>query len=121
MTIEEKLVIKIRLGKWIRLPRLGSNAFKDLMRSGVKYEGGRGFLIDTSADLKKVRYIISGALNGAPVEFIFNCMVCGKETSCRECKYRGICSIEDVSHACLCEECAESKGSEYFRLWDKFK
>lgn len=113
------LVIKIKLGKWTRLPRLGGNAFKDLMRSGVRYESGRGFLVDTNADLKKVRYIISGALNGAPVEFIFNCMVCGREVSCRDCSYRGVCSIEDSSHMCLCEKCLRERGGEYFSVLDK--
>lgn len=113
------LVIKIKLGRWTRLPRLGKNAFKDLMRSGVKYESGRGFLVDTDADLKKVRYIISGALNGAPVEFIFNCLVCGREVSCRDCSYRVVCSIEDSSHMCLCKECLRERGGEYFGVLDK--
>ncbi len=112
------MAVKVKLDEWVRLPRLGTDAFKELMRSGVRYESGKGFLVPHDADLQRVKRAISGALNGAPVFFEFRCMLCGREMSCEDCEYYGSCSIESSSPACVCEDCARSADfSSYVARW----
>ncbi|MGC8555663.1 MAG: hypothetical protein ACP5NG_01420 [Conexivisphaera sp.] len=112
------MTVRIKLDEWTRLPRLGTEAFKELMKAGVRYETGKGFLVPRSADLTRVKRAISGALNGAPVEFEFRCMLCGHEVSCEDCEYSGVCSIESSSGSCICDQCARSSTFEaYAAAW----
>jgi len=112
------VVVRVKLDEWTRLPRLGTDAFKELMKAGARYEGGRGFLIPRGADLQRIRRAISGALGGAPVEFEFRCMLCGRETSCEDCEYHDVCSIDETSALCICSSCARSASFEaYAEAW----
>ena len=106
--------MKIKLESWTWLPRLGTDAFRELMRIGVKYEKKRGFYIPAAVDLQSVANII-GSATGKPVIFIFNCYICGKETDCLECEYKWACRIETTSGRCICSECARSSDiKKYF-------
>jgi len=114
------VAVRVKLDEWTRLPRLGTDAFKELMRAGVRYETGAGFLVPRNADLERVRHAVSGALDGAPVEFAFRCMLCGREMSCEDCEYHDVCSIETSSHACICDECARTDDFDsYAENWRK--
>ncbi|BBE41592.1 hypothetical protein [Conexivisphaera calida] len=111
------MVIKVKLDEWVRLPRLGTEAFKELMRAGVRYDTGRGFLVPRGADLLRIKRAISGALTGAPVEFEFKCVLCGREMSCEDCEYHDVCSIETSSPSCICSNCAKSASFEAYMEW----
>ena len=112
--------VEVKLNKWMRLPRLGGNAFRDLMRAGVKYDSKRGFLITSESDLEKIARIISGALKGVSVEIVHECMGCGREMTCEGCEYHPQCTIEEVSAPCICGRCLEDIDmEEYSKIWSE--
>ncbi len=112
--------MEVKLNRWIRLPRLGGGAFRDLMRAGVKYDSKRGFLITPESDLEKIVHIISGALKGAPVEIVHECIGCGREIACKGCEYYPQCTIEKVSAPCICRQCLEGMDmEEYSKIWSE--
>ncbi len=114
------MTVKVKLDEWMRLPRLGTDSFKELMKAGVRYDSGRGFLVPHDADLQRVKRAISGALKGAPVEFVFTCFICGREMTCEDCEYHGVCSIDSSSPHCICSSCAASAGFDsYVAAWRK--
>ncbi len=108
--------VRIPLDTWVNLPRLGKDAFRDLMKAGVEYSTGKGFLLRPSADLSSAKQIISSA-TGGEVYFIFKCIVCGAEASCADCRYREVCSIELVGGRCVCARCAEGTFATYGAKW----
>lgn len=109
--------MKIKLENWIWLPKLGTDAFKELMKVGVKYDKKKGFYIPATVDLQSVASII-GRSTGKPVSFTFSCYICGKETDCLDCEYKWACRIEMTSGRCICSECA--KSSDIGKYFSKF-
>ena len=111
--------MRIKLETWTWLPRLGTSAFRELMRIGVKYEKGKGFFIPAFIDLQEVASII-GSATGKPVTFVFNCYLCGRETDCLECDYKWACRIETNGGRCICSDCSRSSNvKKYFEKWSK--
>jgi len=41
--------LKVAVGKWFNLPKLDKSAFMEVMRSGIEYKSGSGFMIKESA------------------------------------------------------------------------
>ena len=101
-------MVKILLGSWFELPRLGKEVFAGLMKLGVKYETGMGFKFDGETDLQRAVSILSSAL-GETVDLSLRCYVCGKE-ACVGCGYLEACNRSMVSSQCLCAEHATSSG-----------
>jgi hypothetical protein len=95
-------LIRILMGSWFELPRLGKDTFLLLMKQGVKYETGMGFKLDGETNLEGAMSILSSAL-GEKVELSLRCYVCGLE-ACPDCSYLAVCDRRRVSPACLCEE-----------------
>jgi len=108
--------IKIPLDSWVNLPRLGKEAFRELMKAGVEYTTGKGFFIRSSIDLRTTKRIISAAVGGE-VHFMFKCFICGNEASCVDCTYNGVCSIENVGGRCLCLKCSRENLAAYQKKW----
>jgi hypothetical protein len=108
--------VRIPLDTWVNLPRLGKEAFKELMKAGVEYTTGKGFFIRSSVDLQSARHVISAAVGG-DVYFLFRCYVCGNEASCADCSYRGVCSVEQVGGRCICLECSHEDLGAYTKKW----
>ncbi len=100
----------------MNLPRLGREAFKELMKAGVEYSTGKGFFIRSTVDLRSTKQIISAAVGGN-VYFTFKCYICGNEASCAECSYRAICSVELVGGRCICLKCSPENMAAYRAKW----
>ena len=107
---------RIAIETWVNLPRLGTEAFKELMKAGVEYKTGRGFFIRSGIDLATAKRII-GAAVGGEVFFTFRCFICGREASCADCSYRAICSVDVVGGKCLCAQCAKENFAAYRKKW----
>lgn len=101
--------MKIVLGNWFKLPFLGKDVFSALMRAGVKYSTGSGFMITEETDVKQAVSVIASA-TGENVEIFLKCFVCGKE-ACADCPYLSLCDRTSVSVSCLCGEHSESFAS----------
>ncbi len=94
--------MKIVIGAWFKLPRLGTAVFSALMREGVKYDRTAGFMLGSDSDIEAaVRNI--GAAISEPVELIVRCFVC-LNPACSGCPYFDACDRRKVSSMCLCAE-----------------
>ena len=101
--------MKIVVGSWFSLPRLGSEAYSSLVKTGVKYESGMGFMLTPDCDLASAVRIIRRAVGGE-VQLSVRCVVCLKE-ACPDCPYEGVCDRRLVSPLCLCEEHHGQEGA----------
>ena len=54
--------MRVLLGAWFTLPRLGTEHFSSLMKQGVKYDRALGFKIDAATDVGAALRTISAAL-----------------------------------------------------------
>jgi hypothetical protein len=107
--------MKLLLGAWFTLPRLGTAAFSSLMKAGVQYDRALGFKVDAATDIASAVKTLSSAL-GEDVELNLRCLVCGKE-ACPGCSYLAICDRTKVSPICLCAE--HSSGPDAFEVYEK--
>jgi hypothetical protein len=107
---------RVALDSWVSLPRLGKEAFKELMKAGVEYTTGKGFFIRSTVDLQSTKRVISAAV-GEDVYFVFRCFVCGDEASCSDCSYRAICSVQTVGGRCVCLRCSRGNLAAYEKKW----
>jgi hypothetical protein len=105
--------MKIIVGQWFRLPRLGRETFALMMRQGVKYDQTNGFKIDYSTDVEAAARTIRSAL-AEDVELSLACSICGKE-ACPGCPYLPICDRKRVSSLCLCDE--HSSAEDNYSLY----
>jgi hypothetical protein len=107
--------MRILIGGWFTLPRLGREEFSLLMRQGVRYDKSLGFRMDSATDLEQAVRTIRSA-TGEEVELTVRCFVCGKE-SCQDCAYLAICDKRKVSSMCLCGE--HAPGNDVYELYVK--
>ena len=99
--------MKIVLGEWFSLPRLGKDQFLRLVReAGLKYDKAHGFRTTSNTDLYLVSSLLSGALQ-EDVVFTVKCFICGEEVACHKCIYDEACDRRRVSPNCICDECKE--------------
>ena len=101
--------MKVLLGSWFELPRLGKDAFALLMKQGVKYEKGMGFKLDHDTDIESAVRTLSSAI-GEDVELTLRCLVCGVE-ACPDCPYADVCDRSKVSPFCLCGKHASGRDA----------
>lgn len=94
--------MKVVVGGWFALPRLGRDAFSLLMRQGVVYDKEMGFKLDPATDIQAAVKTI-GAATGEEVEVTLRCFLCGK-LACPGCPYASVCDRTSVSSLCLCDE-----------------
>jgi hypothetical protein len=107
--------MKVLLGAWFNLPRLGTSSFSLLMKQGVKYDRTLGFKIDAETDIGGAMRTLRSAL-GEDVELNLRCLICGKE-ACPGCSYSSFCDRSKVSPICLCAE--HSSGPDAFEVYEK--
>ncbi len=100
--------MRILVGGWFSLPRLGRDAFSLLMKQGVVYDKDLGFRLDSATDLKAAVGTLSAA-TGEEVELVLRCWICGRE-ACPGCPYLRSCDRTSVSTLCLCSEHAPDKS-----------
>jgi hypothetical protein len=100
--------LRILIGGWFTLPRLGTEEFSRLMKQGVKYDRVMGFKMGAETDLESAVRTIKSAV-GEEVELMVRCFICGKE-ACDGCSYLKMCDKRKVSSLCLCAEHSPEKG-----------
>lgn len=100
--------MKILVGAWFTLPRLGRDAFAAMMKQGVVYDKALGFKLDAATDLESAVSTIRQA-TGEGVELSVRCFLCGAE-ACPGCPYIDVCDRARVSPLCLCEKHSPEKG-----------
>jgi len=101
--------LKVAVGKWFNLPKLDKSAFMEVMRSGIEYKSGSGFMIKESANLVDVKRVLQKVL-GKSVYISFNCAICNRETDCSMCEYKYYCPVETTGGNCICNECMQKKN-----------
>jgi hypothetical protein len=107
--------LRILVGGWFTLPRLGTEEFRDLMKRGVTYDRAMGFRLEPGTDIEgSVRAI--EAATGEEVELTLRCFVCGKE-ACPGCPYLDTCDRTKVSSLCLCADHGPER--DVFELYRK--
>jgi hypothetical protein len=103
------VTIKILVGGWFSLPRLGREAFSLLVKQGVAYDKEMGcFKIDAATDIRAAVTTISAA-TGEKVELALRCFLCGRE-ACDGCPYLPSCDRAGVSTMCLCADHSPDKS-----------
>jgi hypothetical protein len=91
--------------KCFKLPRVEKEKFVLLIRLGLEYNQALGlFSIKNYNNIEKLIDAISGILN-SEVVFLQNCVRCGKNFPCAECKYRELCTTKDLPFSCVCPQC----------------
>ena len=100
--------MRILVGGWFSLPRVGRDVFSLLMKQGVAYDRDLGFKFDSATDLPAASRTVSAA-TGEEVELTLRCFVCGRE-SCPGCPYLASCDRAAFSTLCLCAEHAPEKA-----------
>lgn len=105
-------MIKIMLGDWFTLPRVGSDVFSRLMRQArLHYDREkRKFRVEDDTNIGTLLAILKEALDD---EIIIElpCFVCGKSAGCAECQYVDVCDRTMVSNRCVCEECFKKEDA----------
>ena len=110
--------LKIVVGNRFNLPRLGTDVFSALMKAGVDYEKGGGFIFTAETNLQTATRTIESA-TGERIELSVKCFVCLKE-SCPSCPFEATCDRCAVSPTCLCDEhsAAEDAFGTYSRNFE---
>jgi hypothetical protein len=113
-------MIRILLGNWFNLPRVGPDVFSKLMRQArLRYDRQKGmFLVEPETNVAVLTAILKEALKDEVV-IELPCFVCGKSAGCGDCEYLDICDRTTVSNQCICKECFEQKDA-YERYCDAF-
>jgi len=107
--------MKILIGSWFTLPRLGRDAFATLMEQGVVYDGALGFRVDAATDVASAVATIGLAI-GEKVELSVRCFIDGVE-ACPGCPYIDFCDRTRVSPLCLCAK--HSPENDVYGLYQK--
>src|SRR5207302_981570 len=67
--------LRILVGGWFSLPRVGRDVFSLLMKQGVAYDKDLGFKFDSGTDIQAASRTV-GAATGEEVELTLRCFVC---------------------------------------------
>jgi hypothetical protein len=100
--------VRILVGGWFTLPRVGRDVFSLLMKQGVVYDKELGFKFDSATDVQAAVRTVSSA-TGEEVELTLRCFVCG-QPACQGCPYNSSCDRTRVSTLCLCSDHAPEKS-----------
>ncbi|MFQ5920749.1 MAG: hypothetical protein ACE5JV_01880 [Nitrososphaerales archaeon] len=113
-------MIKIQLGNWFGLPRVGPDVFSRLMRQArLNYDRQkRMFMVTPETDVSALISILKEALK-QDVVVELPCFVCGKSAGCSECEFCDVCDRTSVSNRCICKECSGQKEA-YAKYCDVF-
>jgi len=108
-------MIKILLGNWFNLPRVGPDVFSKLMRQArLKYDREkRMFLVESATNVTVLTAILKEALKD-DVIIELPCFVCGKSAGCSECEFVDVCDRTSVSDQCICKSCSEEDAYKHY-------
>ena len=92
--------------KSFKLPRVERDKFILLLRLGLNYNRELGvFSIGNYNNVEKLVDTIAGILNVDKVAFLQNCIICGSDFPCENCKYYELCTTRDLPFHCVCPRC----------------
>ena len=113
-------MIKILIGKWFNLPRVGPDVFSKLIRQArLGYDRQkRMFLVGPDTNIALLISILNEVLEDK-VLIELPCLVCEKSAGCNECDYLNICDRTTISNQCICMECFMQKDA-YEHYCDTF-
>lgn len=107
--------MKVVVGTWFKLPRLGIDAFSALMKVGVKYEKGMGFMLTPETNMSAATRTIERAIDER-VELSVRCFICNVD-ACPNCTFQATCDRGVVSPMCLCDE--HSSSGDAFEVYSR--
>ncbi|MEM3556849.1 MAG: hypothetical protein QW839_02990 [Conexivisphaerales archaeon] len=99
---------RIKVGSWFNLSKLERSDFMELMRSGIDYKSGSGFMIKENANIVEAKRALEKVL-AKEVYISFNCAICNRETDCSSCEYKYYCPVETTGGKCICNYCIQGK------------
>ena len=98
--------------KAFKLPFAERDKFTLLVRLGVEYNREqRSYSIGNCNNIEKLVDAISSVLN-EEVKFLQNCIVCGRDFPCQDCKYYELCTTKDLPFHCVCPQCLRGEKPE---------
>lgn len=100
--------MRILVGGWFALPKVGRDVFALLMKQGVVYDKAMGFKFDSATDVPAAARTVSAA-TGEEVELTLRCFICGRG-ACEGCPYNSSCDRASYSTLCLCADHAPEKS-----------
>jgi len=108
-------MIRIMLGNWFSLPRVGPDVFSKLMRQArLKYDREkRLFMVQPETNVTILTSILKEALKD-DIIIELPCFVCGKSAGCAECEFVDICDRTSVSDQCICKKCSEEDAYRHY-------
>jgi hypothetical protein len=89
--------------KGFKLPYLGIEKFKQLIKMGLTYKDGNFFFSNLN-NVEEIMHSLSDIFNEETV-FSQTCIICGVEFLCERCKYYSDCITRDLPLSCFCEKC----------------
>jgi len=99
--------------KAFKLPRVEKEKFILLLRLGLEYDREQGsFCISSYNNIERLLDTISSILNDEKVMFLQNCILCGRDFPCSDCKYYDLCSTKNLPFHCVCTQCLK-EGRAY--------
>jgi len=102
--------------KSIKLPFVDKEKFLLLLRLGLDYNRGQGsYYIKNYNNVEKLLDTISNILNTEKTAFLQDCIICGKDFPCSNCKYNDLCATKDLPFHCLCPQCLKDE-----ELYEKY-
>ncbi|HII86238.1 TPA: hypothetical protein HA273_06745 [Candidatus Bathyarchaeota archaeon] len=94
----------------IRLPRVEKEEFISLLRLGLQYDRDqRTFSIGSCNQIEKLTTKIAEILKVEEVEFTQNCIVCGRDFPCIDCRYMESCATRNLPFECVCAGCLQQR------------
>jgi len=102
--------MKVEMNKPFKLPFVSKRDFIDMMRSGLRYESGRGFFITSLTDIKAVNNILRKY--GFIIDVLKECVLCKKYVDCSSCKFESVCIGQDQT-TCICNACYSKHVKEH--------
>lgn len=102
--------------KSFKLPFVDKDKFVLLLRLGLDYNRGQGsYYIKNYNNIEKLLDTIANILNTEKITFLQNCILCGKDFPCTDCKYCDLCATKDLPFRCVCQQCLKDG-----RLYEKY-
>lgn len=104
--------MEILLGEPFRLPRLGDEVFRRLMRDvRLDYDRQqRVFRTTSQTDLYQLATLLSEVLK-EPIVYTVKCFICGSDAGCVSCEYSSICDRLLSSQSCICKTCLSKEDA----------
>ncbi len=105
--------------KSFKLPRVEKEKFMRLINAGLDYNREQClYSIKSCNDIENLMDLLNGILN-TEVIFLQNCIHCGKDFPCDDCKYDDLCTTKNLPFDCVCPQCLRDR-KQFEEYLEKF-